>query len=321
MNVGEGEGGEIDINALDLADKWILGRLNTVIKEVTGNLDSFDLNMAAQKIYDFIWSEFCDWYIEMAKPRLYGEDAADKENVKTVLVRVLTDSMKLLHPFMPFITEELYLNLPGSEETIMLSDWPKWQAEFDFPTETQTMDGMMEIIRAIRNLRAERNVPPARRTAMTLVAKPENAAACEAAAIYVTRLAGGSSVKVQGDKAGVPENAVSLVCPLAEVCIPLEELVGRRQGAGTGKQRDCARSGRNRTGPGQAEQPRLYRQSTRKGGGRGAGKAQKGAGDAEHAQRTAFGNEVTKVYSEDRIIFYKLILEGIAPKRYHKSRD
>ncbi len=225
MNVGKDEGKKIDLGALDLADKWILYRLNTVVKEVTGNLDSFDLNLAAQKIYDFIWSEFCDWYIEMAKPRLNGEDTAGKANVKAVLVRVLSDSMKLLHPFMPFITEELYLNLPGSEETIMLSDWPKEQVEFNFPAEAETMEGMMEIIRAVRNLRAERNVPPARRTAMTLVAKPEHVAACEAAAIYVTRLAGGSSVMVQSDKKGIPENAVTLVCPLAEACIPLQELV------------------------------------------------------------------------------------------------
>ena len=137
MNIGDAEVGEIDITKLDIADKWLLNRLNTIIREITANMDGFDLNLAAQKIYDFVWTEFCDWYIELAKPRMNGDDEEQKANVRAILCRALTDSLKLLHPFMPFITEELYLNLPNSEETIMRSAWPTAQAEWDFPEEAR----------------------------------------------------------------------------------------------------------------------------------------------------------------------------------------
>ena len=135
MNLGDGELQPVDMSITDVADKWILHRLNEVAEAVTANLDSFDLNLAVDKIYSFIWTEFCDWYIEMAKPRLYGEDEAQKANVRAILVHVLKNSMKLLHPFMPFITEDIYTRLPGSEETIMLSAWPKADAAFSFPAE------------------------------------------------------------------------------------------------------------------------------------------------------------------------------------------
>ena len=132
MNLGNEPIGDIDMDMLDIADKWILHRLNEVIVDTTANIDSFDLNLAVDRIYSFIWTEFCDWYIEMAKPRLYGEDEAAKRNVRAVLVHVLSDSMKLLHPFMPFITEDIYTRLPGSDETIMLSAWPKSNPAFVF---------------------------------------------------------------------------------------------------------------------------------------------------------------------------------------------
>lgn len=225
MNLPDSGVGAIDMALLDGADKWILHRLNTVVKEVTFNLDHFDLNLAAEKIYDFIWTEFCDWYIELAKPRLNGEDEAQKANVRAILVRVLSDSMKLLHPFMPFITEELYLALPASGETIMRSDWPVYEEKLNFPAEADTMERIMDVIRAIRNLRAEMNVPPAKRAAMTIVTEGSRIPAFEAAALYVTRLAGAESVTVQADKAGVPEGAVSAVCESAEVFIPLNELI------------------------------------------------------------------------------------------------
>ena len=211
--------------ALDMADKWILHRLNTVTREVTGNLDSYDLNLAAQKIYDFIWTEFCDWYIEMAKPRLYADDAAAKANVRAILVKVLGDAMKLLHPFMPFITEELYLNLPGAEETIMRAAWPKYEETFEFPQEAATMECVMELIRAIRNVRAEMNVPPAKRVSITLVTHENDAAAMKEASPYVMKLGGANEVLVQLDKTGIPENAVSVVAQLAEAFIPLTDLV------------------------------------------------------------------------------------------------
>ncbi len=225
MNLPDAGVGPIDLGLLDGADKWILHRLNTVVREVTFNLDHFDLNLAAQKIYDFIWTEFCDWYIELAKPRLGGEDEAQKANVRAILVRVLGDSMKLLHPFMPFITEELYLALPASGETIMRSAWPLYDESLSFPAEAETMERIMDVIRSIRNLRAEMNVPPAKRAAMTIVTEAGRIPSFEAASVYVMRLAGAESVKVQSDKAGVPEGAVSAVCESAEVYIPLKELI------------------------------------------------------------------------------------------------
>ncbi|MBQ9832397.1 MAG: valine--tRNA ligase [Clostridia bacterium] len=225
MNLGDEEVGEIDFSMLDIADKWILSRLNTIVKEVSYNLDSYDLNLAAQKIYDFIWTEFCDWYIEMAKPRLYGDDEKAKANVRAVLVRVLGDSMKLLHPFMPFITEELYLSLKNNCETIMREDWCKETPEFDFALDAENMEGIMDIIRSVRNIRAEMNVPPSKRVAITLVATDENAPVCTASIPYIVRLAGAESVTVQSDKSGISDNAVGIVCRIAEAYIPLEELV------------------------------------------------------------------------------------------------
>jgi valyl-tRNA synthetase len=225
MNVGEDPVRAIDIAGLDIADKWILSRSNSVIREVGNNLDSFDLNLAAEKVYDFVWSEYCDWYIEMAKPRLYGTDEKAKENVKSVLVKVLSDMLKLLHPFMPFITEELYSYLPGSGDTIMLSDWPVPDEKFDFSSEKETMESIMELIRSIRNIRAEMNVPLGRKIAILLAVHPEYKAACEEASVYIMKLAGSDRVNVSEGREGIPENAVSVVCKIAEAFIPLDQLV------------------------------------------------------------------------------------------------
>ena len=225
MNIGDEKIGDIDMAKLDIADKWILHRLNAVAGEVTSNMDNFELNVAAQKVYDFIWTEFCDWYIEMAKPRLYGEDESAKANVKAILVRVLGDSMKLLHPFMPFITEELYQSLPNAEETIMRASWPKYTNDFQFAEEAEEMEGVMDVIRSIRNLRAEMNVPPARRTAVYMVTPAENAPAFEMARAYLMKLAGAENVIVQQDKNGIPKGAVNAVCAMGEAFIPLDQLI------------------------------------------------------------------------------------------------
>lgn len=225
MNADGMDVGHIDTALLDIADKWILTRLNTMIAEITGNLDSFDLNLAAQKIYDFIWTEFCDWYIEMAKPRLYGDDNASKRNVLSVLIYTLTASMKLLHPFMPFITEELYRNLPGSEETIMRSAWPTVREEYSFPEETELCENVMELIRSIRNVRVEMNVPPSKRPSMILVTKPEATAHAAECKSYFIKLAGAAGVKVQTDKSDIPADAVSVVGKFGEMFIPLNELI------------------------------------------------------------------------------------------------
>ena len=225
MNIGDAEVGDIDISRLDIADKWILNRLNTMIREITANMDSFDLNLAAQKIYDFVWTEFCDWYIELAKPRMNGTDEEQKANVRAILNRVLMDSLKLLHPFMPFITEELYLNLPNAEETIMRSAWPKAKAEWDYTEEAETMEEVMDLIRATRNIRAEMNVPPSRKLKMTLVTHGARAKALEASIPYIMKLAGAEHVAIQQDKHGIPENAVSAVAQAAEAFIPLSDLI------------------------------------------------------------------------------------------------
>lgn len=225
MNLGDGELHPVDMSITDIADKWILHRLNEVAEAVTANLDSFDLNLAVDKIYSFIWTEFCDWYIEMAKPRLYGDDEAQKANVRAILVHVLKNSMKLLHPFMPFITEDIYTRLPGSEETIMLSAWPKADAAFSFPAEAAAADGLMDMVRAIRNVRAEMNVPPAKRAHVTIVTNAANEAACRAAAPYLNKLAGASTVSVQLDKSGIDRNAVSVVSTLGEAFMPMNELI------------------------------------------------------------------------------------------------
>jgi len=215
----------LDLAKLDIADKWILHRLNDVIGQVTANLDGFELGLAAQKIHDFIWTEFCDWYIEMAKPRLYSDDADAKSTVLSVLIHVLGASMKLLHPFMPFITEELYQKLPGHEETIMRAAWPVQNPAFTFETECGQMEAAMEIVRAIRNLRAEMKVPPAQKISMKLVAAEETAKALEAIMPYLLRLAGAETVETMTEAVGVNKNDVHLVCSAAEVYIPLASLV------------------------------------------------------------------------------------------------
>lgn len=216
---------DIDTSMLDIADKWILYRLNCIVREVTQNLDSFDMNLAAQKIYDFIWTEFCDWYIEMAKPRLYADDVRAKQNVLAILVYGFTTSMKLLHPFMPFITEELYLNLPKHEETIMLSSWPKPDGRFEFVSEAEAADGMMELIRSIRNVRVEMNVPPSRRTLMYLITAESSRAFALESTDYFKKLAGADRVVVQCGKEGIPSDSVSVVGKFATAFMPLDQLI------------------------------------------------------------------------------------------------
>ncbi len=226
MNLGDAKIGEMNLARLDMADKWILSRANEIVREVTANLDGFDLNLAAQKTYDFIWTEFCDWYIELAKPRLNGEDEAKKANVRAILVRMLADSLKLLHPFMPFITEELYRNLPGAEETIMRAAWPKYDEALAFPAEAEAMQSVMDLIRSIRNIRAEMGVPPSRKASITLVAHDaKDVPALEACSPYILKLGGAESVRVQLDKSGIAKDAVSAVSALAEAFIPLADLV------------------------------------------------------------------------------------------------
>ncbi len=216
---------EIDPALLTLPDQWILARLQKAVAEVSAHMEDGDFGLSANKIYEFTWSEFCDWYIELAKGRLLGEDEAQKKNVRAVLYAVLESILKLLHPFMPFITEEVYQHLPAHEGMLILASWPEVRPAFTFEAEERQMEGLMEIIRTIRNLRAEMKVQAGKRTHVTLLPEAGWEDALAIAEPYLQRLAGASSVTV-GQKGDVSaEKTVSAVCTSAEIRIPLGELV------------------------------------------------------------------------------------------------
>ena len=214
----------------DLApeDKWILSAVNTLTKDVTENMDKFELGIAVQKVYDFIWDEFCDWYIEIAKVRTYkkDEDAKAANSALWTLRTVLGQALKLLHPYMPFITEEIYCTLNPQEETIMLADWPVYKEEWNFSAEEEMLAHVKELVKGIRNLRTEMDVPPSRKAKVFIVS--EDKALCETFESMkktYQNLISASEIDVQSDKAGIGEDAVSVVIPGAVVYMPLEDLV------------------------------------------------------------------------------------------------
>ncbi|MHB8171748.1 MAG: valine--tRNA ligase [Thermincolia bacterium] len=211
----------------NLADKWILSRYNRTVAEVTRLLEQYDLGEAARVLYEFIWNEFCDWYIELAKPRLYGKETENsKATAQYVLWSVLGDTMKLLHPFMPFITEEIWQHLPHEGRTIMLQDWPKVQAELNFPAEEEQMSLVMETVKAIRNIRAEMNVAPGRKAEVILAANGvESRAALDAGAGYIAALGSASELTIHDALAEKPEQAASAIVKSIEVFMPLSGLI------------------------------------------------------------------------------------------------
>ena len=215
----------IDPALLQLPDQWILSRLNKAVAEVSAHMEDGDFGMAANKIYDFAWSEFCDWYIELSKGRLMGEDEEQKRNVRGVLLYVLEGLLKLLHPFMPFLTEEVYQHLPEHDGMLILARWPEVKAEYAFETEERQMEGLMEIIRAIRNLRSEMNVQAGRRTHVTLIPDAGWESTLAIAEPYLQRLAYASDVAIGGKDALAGEKVVSAVCAAGEIRIPLGDLV------------------------------------------------------------------------------------------------
>ena len=215
----------IDQSKLQLPDKWILSRLNKVIAEISGHMEDGDFGIAAQNIYDFAWSEFCDWYIELSKGRLMGDDLEQKNNVRGVLLYVIESILKLLHPFMPFLTEEVYQHLPEHEGMLITSKWPEIKAEYDFAVEERQMEGLMDIIRAIRNLRAEMNVQAGKRTHVTLIPEAGWEETLAIAEPYLQRLAYVSDAAIGGKDALAGEKIVSAVCAAGEIRIPLGELV------------------------------------------------------------------------------------------------
>ena len=224
------EGKEIPADAkahLQPVDQWILSRLNNVVKEVTDNMESFELGIAVQKVYDFIWDEFCDWYIEMVKPRLYATDDADSQNAALwTLKTVLIDALKLLHPYMPFITEEIFCTLQSEEESIMISSWPVYQEERSFAKEEQEIEVIKEAVRGIRNVRTGMNVPPSKKAHVFVVSdKQEMLDIFTEGKLFFASLAGASDVTMQRDKSGIAEDAVSVVIANATLYIPFAELV------------------------------------------------------------------------------------------------
>jgi len=210
---------------LTLADKWILTRFQSAVKDISANMEVGEFGLAANRIYDFAWSEFCDWYIELAKSRLNGEDAEAKAAVQGVLLYVLEGLLKLLHPFMPFLTEQVYKHLPGAEGFIMLSAWPQVKAELDFAAEESQMAGIMEMIRTVRNLRAEMNVAAGKRTRLMLLPAEGWKDILEGADMYFRRLAGASESAVIADSSAITEKTVSAVTKAGTLYIPLGDLV------------------------------------------------------------------------------------------------
>ena len=213
---------------LTIADKWILSKVNSLAAEVTENLDKYELGIAVQKVYDFIWEEFCDWYIEMVKPRLYSETDETKGAALWTLKTVLGNALKLLHPYMPFITEEIYCTLLPEEESIMISEWPVYREERNFPDAEKAIEGFKEVVRGIRNTRTEMNVPNNRKTSLHIVAKDaETAAMYENSKKSFVNLAFAKEILVQTDKNGISEDAVSVVVSNAVVYMPLEDLIDK----------------------------------------------------------------------------------------------
>ena len=208
------------------ADKWILSKMNGLIKEVTDNMEKYELGIAVAKLNDFIWEEFCDWYIEMVKPRLYNDADETKTAAIWTLKTVLIDALKLLHPYMPFITEEIFCNIQDEEESIMISSWPVYDEANNFAAEEKAIETIKEAVRNIRNLRADMNVAPSRKALVYVVSASDEVKNIFNNSLgFFGTLAYASEVKVQADKAGIPEDAVSTVIPDAVIYIPFAELV------------------------------------------------------------------------------------------------
>ncbi len=221
MNLGEDEKAPHIPDELALEDKWILSLFNKLTKEVTDNLDKFELGIAVQKLYDFIWDVFCDWYIEISKIRLNSGDEKAAQTARDMLVYIMSNTLKLLHPFMPFITEEIWQTLPHKGESIMISEWPVYKDEYDFSVEEQEMDRIMEAVRAIRNRRAEMNVPPSKKAKYYIATAHKDT--FEKAGIFMQRLASCSEAEI-GDSFEI-DDAVCIVTTDAKIYIPLGELV------------------------------------------------------------------------------------------------
>lgn len=210
---------------LTLADKWIISRANRIVGEVTDNMDKFELGIALQKAYEFTWSEYCDWYIEIVKPRLYGEDRDVKRAALYTLTYVLEKVLKLLHPFIPFITEEIYSYLPTVDGLIITAEYPRYSEDDNMEIEEEKMNLIMEAIRNVRNVRTEMDVPPSKKAKIIIVPSLDKKSAMEDGQDYFKALAFASDVEIRDSKDGIPEDAVAIVIDGVELFIPLDELV------------------------------------------------------------------------------------------------
>lgn len=219
---------EIDYDAMPqklcYEDKWILSKLNKLIKETTINLNNYDLGVWTQKVYDFIWGEFCDWYIEMVKPRLYDKENKTREAAQYTLNKVLGDSLKLLHPIMPFITEEIYTKLYNNDESIMISSWPKYSEEFNFANEEKQIEKIKQIIIGIRNIRTNMNVHPAKKSTLIFVTENDEEMIIDSQE-FIKKLGFADKIIVQGNKNNIPQNAMSVLSEELEVYLPFDELL------------------------------------------------------------------------------------------------
>jgi len=216
---------------LEPVDKWILSKLNTLVKEATDNMEHFELGIAVQKVYDFIWDEFCDWYIEMVKPRLYNSDDAKSQSAALYTLKaVLIDALKLLHPYMPFITEEIFDTIQSEEESIMISKWPEYAHERNFAKEEKDIETIKAAVRGIRNVRTEMNVTPSKKAQIFVVSNDEEILKTfDEGRLFFASLAYASEVKIQKDRTGIAEDAVSVVIAGATLYIPFAELVDIKQ--------------------------------------------------------------------------------------------
>ena len=218
-------------DSLEPVDRWIISKLNSLVKEVTDNMENFELGIAVQKIYDFIWDEFCDWYIEMVKPRLYDSDDTVSQNAALWTLRiVLIDALKLLHPYMPFITEEIFCTLQSEEESIMISRWPEYTSQRNFSADEKDIEIIKEAVRGIRNVRTEMNVAPSKKAHVFVVSdQADIRRTFEEGKLFFASLAYASSVTIQSDKNGIADDAVSVVIANANIYIPFAELVDLTQ--------------------------------------------------------------------------------------------
>nr|WP_330390897.1 valine--tRNA ligase [Lacrimispora sphenoides] len=226
MNIEKAPEAKAELSELTIADKWILSKANTLAKDVTENLDKYELGIALQKVYDFIWEEFCDWYIEMVKPRLWDDNDQTKAAAIWTLKTVLINSLKLLHPYMPFLTEEIFCNLQEEEESIMISSWPEYKEAWNFETDEHAVETIKEAVRGIRNVRTSMNVPPSRKAKVYVVSENQEILDIfEHSKVFFATLGYAGEVYLQKDKSGIADDAVSAVIHQAVIYMPFAELV------------------------------------------------------------------------------------------------